>query len=545
MRHPRLARLQAALVSPDSSIHSDGDESTGRGETSPLMERLLEFLSALCDPQGGAALYGLHTSDAPLRGGDGVEVAAKVDPTTFARTHQDISLRGADRLPAFSDPVLLEVHASAEGPESVAWLEVRETRSANQLTVAFGVRTVAGVPGIVWSTLAERVQPWSFRDGLLQALADYPRMRASDPTVPRALLDAAYFRRYWRPPLRLNTLPQARFSCQMTTACCRHDFDITLPPQAQLLIDALPWHTIKPGLADTRLPVRADGTLQLKGPNETCRFLGPRNMCLIHQTLGRQPFRACCVFPFSFAHTPEGISVGLSPICGSVRMGLGADPQDCEDDLRERLAHASPRSTNAYRLAPGIEISWEPFRDTEKALCDCLTAADLPIRRRLYVGARLLGALRDNQPIDVKAWLAEPAVAVTTDLAQAIHGMLGRIIGWNRATLRRLPREIPADLRTQELREPVMMTEVLRNTLFCKVYSYPFDLTTAFNYLIVLYLLALIMQTHTAPLGEPMWRELGSLGVHGLLKSVLHDDMPDGFRALLGTAEFGMWMLSV
>jgi len=45
------------------------------------------------------------------------------------------------------------------------------------------------------------------------------------------------------------------------------------------------------------------------------------------------------------------------------------------------------------------------------------------------------------------------------------------------------------------------------------------------------------------PLSDAMWRELGSLGVHGLLKSVLHEGVPEGFRNLFGTAEFGQWLL--
>ncbi len=503
-----------------------------------------EFLEALCHPEGGTALYRLHTPDAPVRHAEGMGPAASIDPVEFAGLHRDISLRGGARLPGFSDPVLLQATASAEAPESVSWFEVRETSAARRPVVALGARTTEGVPRIVWCTLAVRVEPWSFRNGLLQALADYPWMRNTDPAVPRVLLDASYFRRYWRAPVRFSSLPDARFSCQMSTACCRHDYEITLPPEAQLLIDAMPWHRLNPALTGTRLPQRPDGKLQLKRPDETCRFLGPLNLCLIHQTLGRQPFGACCVFPFSFARTPEGIAVGLSPICGSVRMGLGISPQEREEDLRERLVHAEPRSADVYRLAPGIEIPWERFRDIEKALCDCLAAGDIPMRRRLYVGARLLGSLKDNQPIEVNAWLRESAGAITAELREAIRGMLARIIGWERSALRRLPREIPPDLFNLEVRDAAIMTQILRNTLFCKVYSYPFDLTTAYNHLIVLYLLALTMQAAATPLSDEMWRELGSLGVHGLLKSMLHEGMPEGFRALLGTADFGVWMLA-
>ncbi len=512
--------------------------------TSTLTRLFHEFLGALCDAEGGSLLHRMHTADAPVRHAQGVGPAGGIDEIEFARAHRDISLQGGDRLPALSDPVLLQVAAGIEAPESVAWFDVRETRAARRLVVAMGARIIEGITRVVWCTPAERVQSWSFRDGLLQALADYPWLHKADPAAPRALLDAGYFRRYWRAPVRFSSLPDARFSCQMSTACCRHDYEITLPPEAQLLIDAMPWHRLNPALTGTRLPRRPDGNLQLKSPDETCRFLGPSRLCLIHQTLGRQPFGACCVFPFSFAHTPEGIAVGLSPICGSVRMGFGISPQERDEDLRERLVHAVPRSADAYRLAPEIEISWERFRDIEKALCDCLAAGEIPMRRRLYVGARLLGAVKENQPIDLNAWLREPPTAITAELREAIRGMLARIIGWERSVLRRLPREIPTDLSGLEVHDAAALTLILRNTLFCKVYSYPFDLTTAHNHLIVLYLLALTMQAAATPLSDEMWRELGSLGVHGLLKSMLHEGMPEGFRALLGTADFGAWMLA-
>lgn len=509
-----------------------------------LTRFLDEFLEALCDAKGGVALHGMHAGDAPVRHAQGIGRAADIDPVAFAHAHSDISLQGGNRLPAFSDPVFVQTTASADAPESVTWFEVRGTEDAPRLLVALGARTSEGILRAVWCTLADRVESWSFRDGLLQTLADYAWMRKAEPALPRALLDAAYFRRYGRPRVSFSSLPDARFSCRMSTACCRHDYEITLPREAQLLIDAIPWQHLNPALSGTALPQRPDGKLQLKRLDETCRFLGPRNLCLIHQTLGRQPFGPCSVFPFSFARTPEGIAVGSSPICGSVRMGFGITLQEREADLRERLAHVEPRSTEAYRLAPGLEIPWERFRDIEKALCDCLVAADIPLRRRLYVGTRLLGALKENQPIDVSTWLVEPVAAITAELRQAIRGMLARIIGWDRSALRRLPQEIPADLFSLEVREAGILTQVLRNTLFCKVYSYPFDLTTAHNHLIVLYLVALTMQSTTAPLTDEMWRELGSLGVHGLLKSMLHEGMPEGFRALLGSADFGTWMLA-
>jgi hypothetical protein len=91
----------------------------------------------------------------------------------------------------------------------------------------------------------------------------------------------------------------------------------------------------------------------------------------------------------------------------------------------------------------------------------------------------LLGAVKDNQPIEVSAWLAESPPQINAELRDAIRGMLARIIGWERPTLRRLPRQIPPDLVRLEVSETAVLSQILRNTLFCKVYSYPFDLTTA------------------------------------------------------------------
>jgi len=109
----------------------------------------------------------------------------------------------------------------------------------------------------------------------------------------------------------------------------------------------------------------------------------------MHQAVGRQPFETCAIFPYAFAHTPGGgIAVALSPVCPSARLGLGVAPLEAEDDLRDRLAQAEPRKTEVYRLRPDRAIAWENFRDIEKALLACLSADELPMRRRLYLGTR-------------------------------------------------------------------------------------------------------------------------------------------------------------
>jgi hypothetical protein len=504
------------------------------------------YLAALGDPDGGDMLYAMHTDDALIRHHEGAAPVTAVDRATFARTHYELNLQGQAVLPRLVRTRLLRSPAADDvASDCVAWFELLEKREQRPLIAALGLKRVHGAWRIGWCTLAASVTPWSYREGLLQSIADYPWMRTSEPSRARTLLDASYFRLHFRRNVEFSALQDARFSCQMSTDCCKHDFEITLPAEAQFVIDAMPWQDLRPQLQGTRLPVRPDGKLQLKAVNETCRFLGAQHQCLIHQKLGRQPFGPCSVFPFAFARTPEGIAVSMSPICGASRRGLGLALADREEDLRERLVHAEPRTATVFYLAPGVEIAWEQFRDIEKTLCDVLAAHDLPMRRRLYVGTRLLSVLGSGEAIDLNRWLAEPPLTITPELREAIRGMLAKVLGWDRATLQALPQSIPRELATLEMLEQPVITRILQNTLFCKTYSYSYDLTTAYNFLIVLYLLALVMQAASnGPLSDAMWRELGSLGVHGLLKSMLHEGVPEGFRGVFGTAAFGQWLLA-
>lgn len=498
-----------------------------------------DFLLALADPEGGDRLYHFHAQSAAIRCGEGIRPAAEVDPAVFAAMHREISAQGKGLLPAFRRHALLAI----SDDEAVAWFQVTEERGNLSVPVAVGFVGQS----IGWCTVSPQVKNWSYQDGLLQSLGNYPWMRNGFPTTPRSILDASFFRYYWRAPLTFQTLPEARFSCMMSTVCCRHDYEITLPREAQMLIDAVQWDRVQPRLTGTQLPVRPDGTLQLKSLNEHCRFLGSQRQCLIHQSVGRQPFGPCAVFPFSFARTPEGVSVAMSPICGAARRGIGVAPLHREVDLRERLVQSEARQAEAFRLAPGKEVPWQTFRDVEKAFCELLVEQAVPLRRRLYMCTRLLTSLRDDESVDMHQWASEPLPPISDDLREALRGMLARVLGWDRATLRALPPAAPPTLFHLEAIETFTLARILQNTLFSKVYSYPFDLTSALNFVIVLYLVALLMQVASpeGALSDVMWQELGSLGVHGLLKFLLHEGVPEGFRATFGTAEFGQWLLVV
>ncbi len=305
-------------------------------------------------------------------------------------------------------------------------------------TVAVGGQLAAAQWRIGWCIVTSSFHDWSYRQGLLQTLAEYPWMLSDQPVMPRSSLDASYFRLYRQSDAQLSFLPGTRFSCHMSSVCCKFDYGIVLPVAAQVLIDAIPWEEIRPQLKGTQLAVRDDGRLQLKENHEACRFLDEKNQCLIHKTLGRQPFGPCAVFPFAFAKTPDGVAVTTSFICGSVRNGLGPLLAERQDHVRERLFLAPIRRSESFRLGPGLEVPWESFRDIETALLDLLDQSDTPLYRRLYAGNRLLDALRRNVAVNLNAWLEEPPGKLTDEYRATLRTYLAKILVWDRLAIKRL-----------------------------------------------------------------------------------------------------------
>ena len=123
---------------------------------------------------------------------------------------------------------------------------------------------------------------------------------------------------------------------------------------------------------------------------------------------------------------------------------------------------------------------------------------------------------------------------------------LAKIFAWDRRGLARLPQGMALELHHDRLRDESVVADILRNLQFSKAYSYsyPYDLTTAHNLSILLYVLTGIMQSALAgPLSDELWQELAALGGHGLLASLLPDSAPEGLKEFLGSSEFGQWAL--
>jgi hypothetical protein len=233
-------------------------------ETSVFLALFQDFLTAHSDPEGGSRLHTLYAEDAPVALDGHLLKKGEADEPRFVAAHREAGIRGIGKLPVFEQVTLLAAHVEADGSRAVGWFQVLESGDGRYVTVAVGIRLAAAQWRVGWCIVASGSHDWSYQQGLLQTLAEYPWMLSDQAVMPRSSLDASYFRLYRQSDVQLSFLPETRFSCHMSGVCCRFDYGIALPPAAQVLIDAIPWEEIRPELKGTRLDVRSDGRLQLK-----------------------------------------------------------------------------------------------------------------------------------------------------------------------------------------------------------------------------------------------------------------------------------------
>lgn len=520
---------------------------TGNAAAAACLETMSSFLAAAEDALAGEALYDHYAPEALLVMGRTLLPAREVDRAAFGRAHREVADEYTRldpprrRKPQLAD--LSMVAFEPDGDRAVAWFSGREVEDDRLVAVATGFIRRGDAWRIGWTTLAEQPEAWDYEAGAMQAASEFAFALAEWLQVPRTMLDAAYFRLFRHDQVAILTLPDARFSCHGSGTCCTFDYQIVLPAAAQAFIDAVPWERVDSALAgQTTLPVREDGLLQLKEKGERCRFLDEQSHCTIHKLMGRQPFPSCAVYPYSFAATPDGVAVSTSYVCGSVRQNIGMPLASNHKELYFRMAQMGWLRTDQYRLTPELGVPWDLFKDAEAGLIALLDRSDLPLHRRLWLGSRLLEAWPD--PRVPLAWEQEAIEPLSAEEREAVEGLLAKLVGWDRARLAGLPAPTAApDHRLAP--DPWTFANLLKNLHFSKAYSYKYDMATAQNLAILLYVLALQLQSRypDQPLPEPLWEELGALGTHNLLFSVLGDDPQDPMRQFMSRPENGRWLL--
>lgn len=506
----------------------------------PLARSFGAFLTALADPEGGPALLALHAEAAVvLEGGRGVRRGA-ADPAAFAAAHRAAAGAG----PRYGAAALRAVREDAGA--LIANFDLTVEGLDEPVPVAAGFREEAGAWRLAW-TVADPAAELTFALGEATMLSLFPFLGRPWLASPRAWLDVAIARARLAPdPGPLHTLEGARFSCDGSTQCCKFDWSIHLPREAQDFLDAIPWDRLAPELAGTQLEVLPSGQLELKARGEACRFLDAQGRCRLHAQFGTPVFSACTTFPFTFAETPEGIDVAASFFCGSVRSRLGLPLAEREADLRARLAQGGAKRAEAFRIGPDREVPWEAFRDAEHVLRQVLRLGHLPLRRRLWMGTRVLEAWMTGGRMNYLGWEREPLEPLE-DIEQAFaQTLLQTVFDGAAVSLPELPPGQAFQVAGGEVRDTETMVGWFENILFSKELSYPFDLSTAFNMLVVLYLIVRELErVYDGPVPERAWRSVTAFVTHGGLTHMLETlfaEIPD-LKEPMGTPTYGMLFL--
>jgi hypothetical protein len=246
----------------------------------------------------------------------------------------------------------------------------------------------------------------------------------------------------------------------------------------------------------------------------------------VHAALGRQPFPPCALFPFSFAHTPDGLAVAASAICGSARANLGPPLAARAEDLRQRAATSPvpPLRTPVYRLAEGRVVSWPRFREAETHILALLSGPG-PLEQRLWDGTWILeGQAPCGSP--------GPAPADQRDAVRVFLAPFLEAAG----CLDQAPTR-------PEWRCEAALVPVLKNLMFSKVISFHFDLATSHNLGIVLALVAAHLEARHGTVPEQGWQALGRMFMHGAGLGFLLGDDARPSREMLAAPAFGRWLL--
>lgn len=147
-----------------------------------------------------------------------------------------------------------------------------------------------------------------------------------------------------------------------------------------------------------------------------CGFLAPDKLCSIHAELGMEAKPLTCQqFPFHVTETPDGVYVGVSFFCTSVRENSGR-PLSAHEDWLRQLMKTSIRVTtieaDKVLVAPDRHTTWTDF-----------VAFENQLRQRIQ-----------DQGLDLSA---QQAIAVTAMASQ--QNPVNLAAGWDQFELEEAP----------------------------------------------------------------------------------------------------------
>ena len=214
--------------------------------------------------------------------------------------------------------------------------------------------------------------------------------------------------------MRLIFEEEARFDCHSCGQCCRTDWKIPVEPSKA---DRL--REIGPRFA---LVQESSGCWQLHRVEGECSFLNESNLCRVHDEMGpaHKP-NACRLFPFVLTPTPEGVHVGASFYCPSVRARKGRPLREHRQFLLALLEQMPEfdRPQDVTTFSAEQPLGWNAYQLLEDAL-----------RRRLACSEQAILELLQGLSDHLQDWWRQEVDALFQSPRPEIVARVERLQDW-------------------------------------------------------------------------------------------------------------------
>ena len=197
------------------------------------------------------------------------------------------------------------------------------------------------------------------------------------------------------------------FDCHSCGQCCRTQWTIRVEDsKADRLRRDGPEVPLVQDSGGSWLTAQVDGA---------CGFLSTTNLCSIHQTNGPEMKpTTCLLFPFVLPPIPNGLQVGLSHYCPSVRQKLGRPIEQHREWLEDILTRSEPGlrtpRNSVVKVSGKHTVGWTGYEFLESEIVSRLSK-DQPSAVFLALTEALVNNLDHWQRLDPQELFAEASRA--------------------------------------------------------------------------------------------------------------------------------------
>ena len=189
-----------------------------------------------------------------------------------------------------------------------------------------------------------------------------------------------------------------RFDCLLCGDCCK-GWDIPVGDEAKKRIEGLDWRMLAPDFSFKKFFLKASGNYDFNWvmckKDDSCVFL-ESNKCLIHKIFGYDVKDLTCrQYPATFTKTPDGVYVGFSFACASIRENLGNPAGEFAGEYRRLWSEMSGTKADAKEimLSQTLGLSWSAYKILEDAFTEIICEPAYSLAENIFACNNILEEL--------------------------------------------------------------------------------------------------------------------------------------------------------